>query len=255
MSRFALFLLTSFLSIGGFEAFGQGGKPDEATVARGKTEFKSSCGFCHGDDATGNRAPDLIRANATSHDVDGNLLKPIIRNGRPDKGMPAFSTLSDAAVNDIIAFLHKQARSAAHSANVPGDYPLAKLLTGNADEGKAYFDGAGGCSGCHSASGDLAKVASKYKPVDLQQRLVYPSSASRRTATVTLPDGTKIEGQLKRADEFNVDIIGTDGWFHSWPRDRVQVEIHDNMAGHRALMETYTDRDIHNLFAYLETLK
>jgi cytochrome c oxidase cbb3-type subunit 3 len=259
--RFALLLQASFwalfLSIGSFTAFAQGGKVefDAAAVARGKTQFKSSCGFCHGDDATGNRAPDLIRSPTTNHDVNGNLLVPIIRNGRTDLGMPAFATLPESAVNDIIVFLHKQAYSALHSANVPSDYPVAKLLTGDAGEGKAYFGGAGGCSGCHSPTGDLAKIASRYKPVDLQQIFVYPSAGRRRTATVTLPDGTTMEGSIKHADEFTVAIVGPDGWYHSWPRDRVDVEIHDSLAAHRALVEKYTDRDIHNLFAYLETLK
>jgi cytochrome c oxidase cbb3-type subunit 3 len=261
MLRLPLFSKASlwafFLSIGSFPMFAQSGKVefDTAAVTRGRTEFKSSCGFCHGDDATGNRAPDLIRAPDTNRDVNGNLLRPIIRNGRADKGMPAFATLSDAAVNDIIVFLHKQAYSALHSATVPSDYPVAKLLTGDAGEGKAYFSGPGGCTGCHSASGDLAKVASKYKPVDLQQIFVYPGASRRRTATVTTLDGTKIEGSLKLADEFTVAIVGPDGWYRSWPRDKVHLEIHDSLAAHRALVEKYTDRDIHNLFAYLETLK
>jgi cytochrome c oxidase cbb3-type subunit 3 len=261
MLRFAVFYRASIfaccLSIGSFAALAQSAKVefDAAAVARGRTAFKSSCGFCHGDDATGNRAPDLIRAPDTSRDVNGNLLRPIIRNGRTDKGMPAFSTLPDTTVNDIIVFLHSQAYTALHSARVPNDYPVAKLLTGNAAEGKEYFNGPGGCSGCHSPTGDLAKVASRYKPVDLQQIFVYPAASRRRTATVTLPDGTKIEGAVKHADEFTVAIIGPDGWYHAWPLDQVQVEIHDSLSAHRALVEKYSDRDIHNLFAYLETLK
>jgi len=257
MLRFTLLSPASIFTIGSFAAVAQGASVefDAAAVARGNKEFKSSCGFCHGDDATGNRAPDLIRSPETNHDVNGNLLRPIIRNGRTEKGMPAFANLPDSAVNDIVLFLHKQAYLALHSAHVPSDYPVQKLLTGNAGEGKAYFDGAGGCSGCHSATGDLAKIASKYKPVDLQQAFVYPSASRRPTATVTLPDGTKVEGMLKHADEFTVAVTEPGGWYHSWPRDSVQVEIHDPRAAHRALTEKYTDRDIHNLFAYLETLK
>jgi cytochrome c oxidase cbb3-type subunit 3 len=257
MPRLAISSLALFLSIGGFTAFGETAKPqfDSAAVARGKTQFKSSCGFCHGDDATGNRAPDLVRSAATSHDVDGNLLRPIIRNGRADKGMPAFASLSGSAVNDIIVFLHKQAYDALHSNHVSSDYPAAKLLTGNAGAGKAYFEGPGGCANCHSASGDLAQIASKYKPLDLQQAFVYPSASQRRTASVTLADGTKVEGTLRYSDEFTVAILEPDGWYRSWPRDQVTVEIHDPLAAHRALTSKYTDRDIHNLFAYLETLK
>jgi cytochrome c oxidase cbb3-type subunit 3 len=229
---------------------------DTAAIERGRTEFKSSCGFCHGDDATGNRAPDLIRSSILSHDENGNLLTAVIRNGRPDKQMPAFPTLSDKTISDMIAFLHKQAYDALHSNGVPNDYPLKKLLTGNADEGKAYFNGAGGCSGCHSPTGDLRGVAKKYSPLSLQQRFLYPARGSRTTATVTLADGTKLDGDLTHDDEFEIAITGSDGWYRSWKRRDVKnVEIHNPMAAHQALMEKYTDKDIHNLFAYLVTLQ
>lgn len=236
-------------------ALAQEPKFDSAAVARGASEFKSTCGFCHGDDATGNRAPDLIRSASLGHDVNGEVVGPIIRNGRPEKGMPPFATLSEKQIADIVQFLHKQAFEALRSNSVPRDYPLKKLLTGNAEAGRAYFNGAGGCASCHSVTGDLKGVASKYVPLDLQQRFLYPAGAGKRTATVTLPNGQKFEGPVVEADEFNISITGKDGWYHSWPRDQVKVEIRDTLAGHRALMEKYTDQDIHNVFAYLETLK
>ncbi len=244
-SRCAVFLLAPL-------AFSQT-KFDMAAVERGRTQFKSSCGFCHADDATGNRAPDLIRSALLSHDVNGDTIAPVIRNGRPDKDMPAFPTLGEKTISDIVAFLHKQAFDALHSAGVSNDYPLAKLLTGNADAGKVYFNGA--CAGCHSPTGDLAGVAKKYKPLELQQRFLYPARGAHLTATVTLPNGQKVEGGLVHEDEFTIAITGHDGWYRAWKRGEVSVEIHDPLAGHKALMEKYTDKDVHNIFAYLETLK
>lgn len=236
-------------------AFGQP-KFDTAAVERGRAQFKSSCGFCHADDATGNRAPDLIRSALLSHDVNGEMVAPVIKNGRPDKDMPAFPTLSDKVVADIVVFLHKQAYDALHSTNVPNDYPLAKLLTGNAAEGKAYFNGAGGCSGCHSPTGDLAGVAKRFPPIALQQRFLYPSRGVKITATVTLPDGKTMEGRVVHDDEFEIGITGADGWYHGWKKTDVKsVVIHDPMEAHRALMDKYTDKDVHNVFAYLVTLK
>jgi cytochrome c oxidase cbb3-type subunit 3 len=230
-------------------------KIDEAAVARGKTAFQSNCGFCHGEDARGGRAPDLIRSTLVNHDEGGNLIAPVIRNGRPDKGMPAFPALKANEIDDIVAFLHNSAHEALHSGHVSSDYPLEKLLTGNAAAGKAYFNGPGGCVKCHSVTGDLAGIAKKYSPVDLQQHMVYPARAAAPTAVVTTADGKKYEGEVKRNDEFTIAIAGKDGWFRSWPRSDVKVEIDDPLAGHRKLMERYTDADIHNLFAYLETLK
>jgi cytochrome c oxidase cbb3-type subunit 3 len=228
---------------------------DPAQVERGRLEFKSSCGFCHGDDATGNRGPDLIRSTALSHDVAGDVVTPLIRNGRPDQGMPAFPALTARQMSDIVVFLHHQADEALHSSEVPPDYPLAKLLTGNVDAGKAFFDGAGGCSKCHSIAGDLAGIGFKYSPLELQQRMLYPPRAPKSRATVKLADGTIVEGTLVHADEFDISITDKDGWHRSWARDRVTVEIHDPLAAHRELMPKYTDADIHNLFAFLEAQK
>ena len=228
---------------------------DRAAVERGRVQFKSGCGFCHGDDATGNRGPDLVRSAILSHDTDGDQLGPVIRNGRINEGMPAFSTLTAQQISDIAVFLHSQAYAALQSNRVPRDYPLAKLLTGNADAGKAWFNGVGGCAACHSATGDLAGVANKYSPLDLQQRFLFPGVGSKMTATVMLRDGQAVDGVVEHNDEFDIAIRGKDGWYRSWPRSEVKIEIHDPLAAHRALMEKYTDRDIHNVFAYLETLK
>ncbi len=227
-----------------------------AEVTRGRALFQSTCGFCHGPDATGNRAPDLLRSPVTLHDDNGNMLGPVIRNGRPDKGMPSFATLKDDQVASIVAFLHHQAEAASRSAHVPGDYPVAKLLTGNAAEGKAFFDGPGGCTNCHSATGDLAGVAKRLSPIDLQQQMIYPADKHiKKIATVTLANGQKFEGPVVHEDEFSIAITAQDGWYHSWPRGEVQVEIKDPLAAHRELTGKYTDAGFHNLFAYLETLK
>src|SRR5712671_7121576 len=121
----------------------------DPAVERGHKQFEQSCGFCHGSDATGARGPDLVRSPLVAHDVKGNLIGEVIRRGRPDKGMPAMP-LTDEQIADITTFLHARAAEALNSAEVPKSYPLEKLLTGNAEAGKAFFDGAGACKNCHS---------------------------------------------------------------------------------------------------------
>src|SRR5437016_14125491 len=119
--------------------------PDPAAIERGRKAFVASCGFCHGNDATGNRAPDLIRSPLVNRDVSGNLIGPVIKNGRPEKEMPGFPALSGQQVSDMVTFLHARIGEALASNHVPNDYPVAKLLTGDAEQGKNYFNGAGGC--------------------------------------------------------------------------------------------------------------
>jgi cytochrome c oxidase cbb3-type subunit 3 len=223
-------------------------------VAAGRREFRQTCGFCHGLDGRGASGPDLIRSALVSHDVNGNLLGPVVRNGRPEKGMPAFP-LSDDTIRAIAEFLHAEARLASSvSQRVPTEYPLEKLLVGSAAAGKAYFEGRGRCVECHSLTGDLAHIASKYKPIDLQTRIAFPSGAAPNVK-VTEPSGQVITGVETYSDEFLISLRDRNGWVHTWKRGAVKVDIQDPLAGHVALLGEYTDANIHDLFAYLETLK
>jgi cytochrome c oxidase cbb3-type subunit III len=233
-------------------------KPDPAAVERGRKEFVQSCGFCHGNDATGSRGPDLIRSPLVNRDEKGELIGPVIINGRPEKEMPAFPK---ANVADLTAFLHFRAFEALNSAHVPHDYPVEKLLTGNARAGKVFFDA--NCRTCHSPTGDLQGVAKKYSPIDLQSRFLYPAARqsartggkANTTATITDKSGAKIQGTVAHDDEFTIAIIAPEGWYRSFDRAKVKVDINDPLTGHRELLYKYTDKDVHDVFAYLESLK
>jgi cytochrome c oxidase cbb3-type subunit III len=226
---------------------------DKAAADRGRNQFAQSCGFCHGADATGARGPDLLRSPVVAHDVKGSEIGPVIRQGRADKGMPAMA-LSDAQILDIAAFLHARAAEALSSSSVPSVYPIEKLLTGKAEAGKAFFEGAGGCNKCHSATGDLAGIASKRTPMELEARMLYPEG-KHATATVTLPTGEQVKGEVKHVDDFVIGLRDASGWYRSFRRDRVKVELQDPLAAHRDLLEKLTQANVHDLFAYLETLK
>jgi cytochrome c oxidase cbb3-type subunit 3 len=225
----------------------------DPAAERGRKQFVESCGFCHGADATGARGPDLMRSAIVAHDVKGDLIGQMIHQGRPDKGMPPLP-LRDDQVADIAAFLHARAAEGLASSEVPEAYSVARLLTGNADAGKAYFDGAGGCSGCHSTTGDLAGIATKYSAIDLESHMLYPDGHHSSVA-VTLPSGEKIEGPLAHIDDFEVALRDASGWYRSFARDRVKVEVNDRLAAHRELLDKLTQADMHNLFAYLQGLK
>jgi cytochrome c oxidase cbb3-type subunit III len=229
-------------------------KPPDPASERGHKQFEQSCGFCHGSDATGARGPDLVRSPLVAHDVKGNLIGDVIRQGRPDKGMPPMP-LTDEQIADIATFLHARAGEALNSAEVPKVYPVEKLLTGNAEAGKAFFNGAGACKNCHSATGDLSSIASKYSPIELEARMLYPEGKYITTAEITLPSGEQVKGPLVHADDFIIAMRDASGWYRSFPRDRVKVELQDPLAAHRELLDKLTQADVHNLFAYLHSLK
>jgi len=166
-----------------------GSKQDPAAVDRGGLVFASKCGGCHGATAKGtNRAPDLVRSVLVLDDEKGLLIAPVIRNGRPDKGMPK-QDLNEAQVSDVVAWLHVQTYAADHR----NTYAYQNVVTGDAKKGHAYFNGAGGCSACHSATGDLKGLAARYSdPHELQNHWLQPrgigrSAKNATTVTVTLP--------------------------------------------------------------------
>ena len=228
-------------------------KADGNAEARaGQALFQQNCSFCHGRDARGASGPDLIRSTLVVHDVNGEVIGEVIHNGRIDKGMPAFS-LDDASVRQIAAYLHQQGKLAATVASrIPSEYPLEQLLVGNADAGKTYFDGEGRCATCHSSTGDLAHIASKYKPIELQSRIAFPDGA-KATGEV-IAGGRRFSGEVLYSDEFWITLMA-DGEPRTWDRRLAKVTLHDPLAAHVALLTQYTDKDIHDLFAYLESLK
>ena len=244
--------LVSLVTIANLSASSQTAPADPA-IERGHKQFEQTCGFCHGPDATGARGPDLVRSPLVAHDVKGDLIGEVIRHGRPDKGMPAMP-LTDQQVSDLAAYLHARAAEALNSAEVPRAYPVEKLLTGNVEAGKAYFNGAGGCNKCHSTTGDLSAAVHKYSSIDLEARMLYPEG-QHTTVIVTLSSGEQIKGPLVHMDDFEVALRDASGWYRSFSRDRVKVELQDPLTAHQELLGKLTQADVHNLFAYLESLK
>ncbi len=228
-----------------------------AQVERGRVQFQKTCAFCHGPDANGgSTGPDLMRSAVVRHDEKGDKIGPVIRSGFPDKGMPAFQLTNDQ-IMDIVAFLsYRLDESDRRSpAETSATYSLKKLLVGNAKEGKEFFYGAGKCSSCHSPTGDLKGIAGKFPPAELQARMIYPHRGQRPTATVTDASGRQYTGPIRLLTHYDIAIVDSDGWYRSWPLSSVKVKIDDRLAAHRKLLSVLTDADMHNLFAYLETLK
>jgi mono/diheme cytochrome c family protein len=235
---------------------------DEEAAARGKTVYIAQCITCHGTKARGGeRGADLVRSLVVLHDRYGSTIGPFLAKGHPPGQSIA---LTQEQIVDLSHFLHQQVGNTLRT----GPYnSVLNVLVGDPKEGKAFFDGAGKCSQCHSTSGDLAHIASKYDPPVLQLKVVFPQTAAfgRRSAsnsrkpvtvTVTTASGESVTGVLDEIDDFNVSLHDDSGHYRSFQRGPgVKVERHDPYAGHVALLDEYTDKDIHDVVAYLETFK
>lgn len=235
-------------------------RPDSASVdpsaqaKMGGALFQQNCAFCHGRDAAGGETgPDLTRSKLVAQDVAGDKIAEVLRQGRPEKGMPPF-TFSATEVAELVAFIHEQRSQAKlHNGSRRG-VDGADLQTGNVAAGKQYFNGAGGCASCHSPTGDLAGIASRYEGLELEVRMLYPEDA-KSTVTVTLSSGKTLKGMLAYLDEFTVGMREANGMYRSWPTSSVRYSVASPSEAHVALFPKYTDADIHNLMAYLQTLR
>jgi mono/diheme cytochrome c family protein len=251
----------------GLSAAIAGAKEDPAAFDRGGKLYGVHCARCHGATGRGGAgAPDLVRSLVVLGDEKGILIAPILRNGRPDQGMPEPS-LTEAEIADLVAWLHVQTYAAGHRTT----YAFLDVVTGDPKKGEAYFNSAGRCSTCHSVTGDLKGIGSRFEPMALQQiwlqprrpaggrggRGAAPPSRSATTVTVTLSSGEKISGTLDRIDDFTVSLRDDAGTYRSFARDgaRPKVEVRDPLQAHRDLLSKYTDADIHNVTAFLVTVK
>ncbi len=226
----------------------------------------ANCAFCHGSNAHGgNGGPDLVRSVLVLHDKGtGAEISPVILKGRTAKGMPAFP-FNETQIKDIAAFLLSRNQAAANRM----EYKILNIVTGDPKAGQAYFQS--NCASCHSANNDLAHIASKFEPVDLQSRFLYPreprgaeaesstvSNRAAKTVTVTLPSGQSFSGKLDHLDDFSVALTESSGEHRSWSLEEekgIRVDVHDPLEKHAELLAKYTNRDMHNVLAYLETLK
>ena len=230
-------------------------------IDTGRTRFAAQCGFCHGRDAAGGEGgTDLTRSALVGSDVRGDKIRPVVSAGRPDKGMPAF-VLPDADLTAIVAFIHDQQQQAATATGNRRAVDTADLQTGNAEAGRRYFETA--CARCHSPAGDLKGVAARYEGLPLLQRMLYPGTGGRGAGPapkppivrVTQRDGRVVTGTLAYRDEFTISITDANGWRRSWPTNQVTFTVDDRLQAHVEQLGKYTDGDMHDVLAYLQTLK
>lgn len=234
------------------EFLGLGPLPDAVAAKRGAPVYAANCGFCHGPLARGAEGPSLIYSEMMLKDEHGSQIAEFLKGGRPEKGMPAFATLSDEQRKDIAEFLHQQIEDVANR----GTYQVKNIVLGDPTKG-AKFVGAH-CLKCHSSTGDLKGLAARWRPVDLQRYWIMPprtGSGRAITATVRAPQRTW-QGRVQQIDDFRIVLVEDSGQPVVIARDAgVAVELYDPLAPHVAMVGNLADSDMINVTAYLETLE
>lgn len=281
-------LIACLLVLGTGNAFTQGIGPnfpahvrpagDPAVVERGKALYGTLCRACHGGDLRGGDigGPNLLRSQLVLNDQAGELIGPVIRDGRVPAGggtpMPPQPQLATADLNALSEYIHSVARTTQAQGGPPRGEPVRlDLLVGNAQAGEQYFKKE--CASCHSTTGDLAGIGTRITDIgQLQDSWVggrragapgaAQANAARRTVRVMVrfADGTAQSGALIRVDDFSVVFTGDDGQRRSYTRRSATpritaVQLDDPLAQHRALWTKLTDKDMHDVTAYLAGVK
>ena len=279
MRAFSLFLIFSYLCLTGVGRLSAQAPSPNATrplaypvrpagapekIHHGQQLFAANCSFCHGSDARGGETgPNLVRSQLVLDDQNGEMIVPVVQNGRPAQGMPAFQ-LGASDIDDIVEYLHSLPLS---SHNLPPSAPV-DILVGDAEAGKAYFNGRGKCNSCHSVAGDMAGIGAKYRPRVLQN-LIVSGGGGRHfgpattpppppiTATVTVASGKKYTGDLVYRSPFFAVITERSGTTRSFALDKpgISITVTNPLQAHLDLLAKWKDSDIHNVTRYLSTLK
>ena len=246
---------------------------DAAGAGRGKALYTAECSNCHGVKGRGGnealpdnqRGPDLIRSLIVLRDRYGNQLGPYLAKGHPMRSGGNSKSLTAEQAGDLAHFLHDRVYATLRNGS---ELNIQNILTGNPQAGLAYFNGAGKCSGCHSATGDLAAIGKRYDPPTLQQKFLFPRTVAFGrggprppegkpvTVSVTLANGKTVQGKLVSLDDFNVALRDADGNYRSFTiTSQVKVVKNDPLDAHVALLDQISDQNIHDVVAYLESLK
>ena len=253
---------------------------DPVLIERGKALYQSTCAACHGIDLRGGQqgGPNLLRSQTVLSDKNGELIAPIVQGGRPNPPagappMPPFALPPDD-LKALVEYLHSVLGQAGAQGRPPEGIVVTpeKILVGDAAAGEKYF--AARCASCHSVTGDLQGIASRVTdPRALQDLWVSggggrgrgrgrgaDAAGQQRSATVTVtpPSGAPLfEGRLLRIDDFTVSLIQEDGTRRTFARtaDDPKVVVKDPADAHRKLVPELADKDMHNVTAYLWTIK
>jgi mono/diheme cytochrome c family protein len=235
---------------------------DAAAADRGKTLWAAECVDCHGSQARGTaNGPNLVRSLIVLKDRRGSELGPFLKKGHKTKTGKSGASFTDDQIGDLANFLLQRVNDTLRGSPV---FKEQDILTGDPRAGAAFFEGPGKCATCHSVTGNLRGIASKYDPVTIQQRVLFPGSGGRRGApnpnpvsvTVTPTSGPAMSGVLVQLDDFTVSLRDASGLVHTWTRNpSLKVVKTDPLEAHHELLDTITDKNLHDVVSYLETLK
>jgi mono/diheme cytochrome c family protein len=228
---------------------------DNNAADRGRAVWAAQCINCHGTTARGTaKGANLVRSDMMWSDRYGSDLGPFLQKGHPTQSGEPSNSLSKTQVEELSHFIHQRLYDTLRGSPI---FNPQNVLTGSVKDGEAYFNGAGKCSTCHSVTGDLAGFGKTTNPVNIQERFMFPRARKKKlTITVTPASGAAVTGTPVHMDDFDVSLRDDKGEYHSWKRTpSLKIVKNDPLNAHVELLDKITDKNMHDIVAYLESLK
>jgi mono/diheme cytochrome c family protein len=248
------------------------GRPpvDAAAHDRGRALWARECIDCHGSQARGSeKGPNIIRTKTVNFDrsaeTPGSVLGPFLKAGHPTMSGKASASFTQ---DDVIALAHFVRQRVNDTMRGSALFTVGDILVGDRVAGETLFNGTGKCATCHtSTTRSLAGIGTRVPaPVDIQQRMMFPNTAPRGrgagpnpntiAVTITPESGSPIAGSLVEQSDFFVTVRLDDGTVRAVRRTPgMKIVVTNPLQAHIDLLEVITDKNMHDLVAYLESLK
>ena len=255
MWRVRVCLLASILAGGSLWSFAQRGYT-QSDIDTGGQQYAANCLRCHGPEGDSVANADIGHGKFRKASTDADVVR-LIRNGIPNSAMAAMNNISEQNAQTIVAYLHSIASTAS---------AVAALPNGNADRGKALFEGKGTCTNCHrvgpngSRTGpDLTIIGTQRRTVELHRSLLEPDAEiapTNRTLKIVTRDGNTITGRLLNQDSFTIQLLDAkDEKLKSFSRSDVREVEFLTKSPMPSYKDKLSNQELADLISYLTSLK
>jgi putative heme-binding domain-containing protein len=228
------------------------GQYSRADIEAGQRLYGPQCQVCHNASGDGVPGVDLKLGRFRRSSSDEDLAR-VITAGIPGTGMPAF-VLQPAELTAIIAFIRAGFDPASSAVRV-----------GDANRGRALFEGPAECAQCHRVNGrgpllapDLSDIGAIRTLAALQRALLAPNESLlpiHRPVRAVTKGGASVRGRRLNEDPYTVQIIDDQGNLRSLDKADLRELVVETAAAMPSYAGRLTDEELADVIAYLVSLK
>jgi len=223
-----------------------------AEIQAGSRLYATQCQQCHGQMGDQISGINLRRGQFRRVTSDDDIRR-IVTTGITESGMPPFK-FQPAELDSIIAFIR--------AGFDPGG---TAVRIGDAQRGRAVYEGKGQCSSCHRVNGvgsriapDLSDIGSARQAAALHRSVIEPTKGMwpiNRPVRIVTRDGRTISGRRLNEDTFTIQLIDANERLVAI--DKSEIKQYEKAAASTmpSVAGKLSGDEIADLIAYLLSLK